>query len=883
MKIVFRTYIILSFLMVAMYGQAQNTLTGTILDEKGEPLTYSTITLLNPIDSTLKYFGVSKEDGTYKIKSIKSDNYVLQVSFVGMKSVFRNITVPSGQGEDQGVIEMSASVLDEVEIVAEYIPIQFKSDTVEFNANAFTNKPDAVVEDLLKKIPGIEVDESGNMKALGEDVTKVLVDGKEFFGKDPKVATKNLPAKAIEKIQVFDKKSEDAEFMGIDDGVRDRTINLILNEDNKQGYFGELEAGGGVDKPNSDAKAYYTGSGKIYRFSDKLQSAVLGMYNNINEFGYSDKRHGNWGQKVDGINTTGAGGLNFSYIATKQNRYFMSYLGRSTSTINEKETETEFFKSDGSYYQKSQLTTDELDAPHAINLGLRHNFNDRHKLTLDGDLNIETNNQNNSLLTNTLSLGNSVNNLDNNTTSNSDFLSGDARAVYIIKFGNEKTQMKTDFYGVLNENSSSYDLVNTSVFYDPLSEKTISQFQNNDTQKNYFSANPTLVQQLTSFWYLSTNVKLGMGKDQLYKEQGDQLTNILVDTLGADFTIGSSLIEPGISFKRNTAQTQLNISFNLGINSQDKTLFETAIGSNTWYHFLPGIRYENNYKKGRRFTASYNSNVNTPSLSQLLPVSNTINPQNIFVGNADLEPEYRHNVSLRWSIFDQFSFTSMFMRIGASYTQNKIGTSRTTTEDFIQTVSPINVAYQYSAYSFVYFTTPIRRLGIKLNIRLNESWNRGISVVDTEDNINTNLTHSIKANIENRKKEKWHLSFGGSLSLTNSTFSLATSQDNQYYNTSYFGEMNYTPSEKWNFEADGNVVNYNSRNFEDSFSIPILNAGISYFFWKGNKASISLKGFDLLDKNTSIRQITESNYVQQEESNTIGRRVMLGFKMKMGK
>ena len=223
------------------------------------------------------------------------------------------------------------------------------------------------------------------------------------------------------------------------------------------------------------------------------------------------------------------------------------------------------------------------------------------------------------------------------------------------------------------------------------------------------------------------------------------------------------------------------------------------------------------------------------------------------------------------------------MRVGGTYTNNKIGLSRMTTENFTQLISPVNVAYQYGAYSYIYFSTPIRQLGMKFNIRSSESWNKGITVVNGQDNINTNLTHSIRANIENRKKEKWHVSVGGAVSVTNSKFSISQNQDNQYYNTSYFGELNYTPSEKWNFEADGNVVNFNSKNFDDSFSVPILNAGISYFFGVGNKASFAIKGYDLLDKNTSIRQISESNYVQQQESNTIGRRIMLEVRMKLGK
>jgi hypothetical protein len=271
-----------------------------------------------------------------------------------------------------------------------------------------------------------------------------------------------------------------------------------------------------------------------------------------------------------------------------------------------------------------------------------------------------------------------------------------------------------------------------------------------------------------------------------------------------------------------------------------------------------------------------------PSVSQLLPVTNTINPQNIYVGNAALEPAYNHDMSIRWSIFDQFSFTTMFARVGGSYTQNNIGISRTTTENFTQVISPVNLPYAYSLYSYVYFGTPIRALGIKVNLRSRESWNQGITMVNGEESLNTNLTHSLWANVENRKKDKWHVSVGGSVSLTNSWFSVSSRQNNTYYNTSYFGELNYTPNEHWNIEADGNVVNFNSQNFTESFSIPIINAGISYFFGKGNKTSVSLKAYDLLDKNTSIRQISESNYVLQEESNTIGRRIMLGFTTKLG-
>jgi hypothetical protein len=263
--------------------------------------------------------------------------------------ITEKITIPSKQGEETGkkVLKWNAT-LENVTIVSEYVPIRFRSDTVEFNARAFVTKPDAVVEDLLKIIPGFEVDLAGNIKALGEDVKKVLVDGKEFFGRDNKVATKNLPANAIDKVEVFDKKSYEAEFTGIDDGIHDRTINLKLTEDAKVGYFGDSETGAGTNDT-------YKVIGKIYRFTDVNQMVALGMYNNINEFGFAAPDLGKFGSQVTGLNSSGAGGLNYSYYPTAFDRYYVSYLGSTSKKQLIQLTDAKYFSEKGSYNQSSKL------------------------------------------------------------------------------------------------------------------------------------------------------------------------------------------------------------------------------------------------------------------------------------------------------------------------------------------------------------------------------------------------------------------------------------------------------------------------------------------------------------------------------------------------
>jgi len=211
--------VLLLLISSSLFAQ-QNSLKGNVMDDKGQPLPYVTAALLHPNDSTLAFFGISNADGNFEIKGLSAGNYLLQLAYIGFKTKFLSLQFPFQNTNDLGTIVMESSPvnLNGVEVKAERIPLQLNGDTIEYNAGAYKTQPDATAEDLLKKLPGVEVDQSGNIKAQGEAVNQVLVDGKEFFSDDPKVATKNLPADAINKVQVFDKKSDEADFTGIDDG-----------------------------------------------------------------------------------------------------------------------------------------------------------------------------------------------------------------------------------------------------------------------------------------------------------------------------------------------------------------------------------------------------------------------------------------------------------------------------------------------------------------------------------------------------------------------------------------------------------------------------------------------------------------------------------------
>ncbi|MBN1481936.1 TonB-dependent receptor [candidate division KSB1 bacterium] len=853
---------------------AQHTITGRVIDENSEPLTYAHVVLLAPVDSTLKYFDVADDQGIYEIKNIKSGDYLLQFSFVTKETIYEPITIPV-KNQDLGDKILKTTSTEEVVVTAEYVPIAVKSDTLEFNAKAFKTKPDAVVEDLLKKIPGVEVDKSGNVKAMGEDVEQVLVDGKEFFGKDTKVAIKNLSAKAVDKVQIYDKKSEEAQFTGIDDGVRQRTIDFLLNEDHKKGYFGRLEAGGGAGD-----ETHYKVGGKVYRFSTRLQSAFLGNVNNINDFGYAREDQKEWGRQVEGLNTTGAGGLNLSYNVDKYNRYFASYLGSYTTTDVERTFTSTNFLQRGDYTQDEHQQQDARSMPHKINFGVRHKFNRNHNLTVDGNVHAISDESELYRFTTTTMADSLVNTLDQFNETDNELASADVKAVYIAKIRDDKTQVQTTFGGNYSRNKS------VLVWRDEITTKADSagifyQSQENMTDHNRLSITPTLIQKLSPLWILNTSLNLSSFGNTLSRDQ--EIIEGHRDPfmpLYPDFSTAEQVISPSVSLRRNSNKHQFNFSLGGRWNQFDKDVGDSFIVDEHYFYLLPGFSYENFHKKGRRISFRYNTSIGMPSAQQLYPVTNTANALSLYTGNLDLTPEERHNAHFSYWMFDYFSFTSLYASMNAGYTKNKISTSQFTNEELIKITTPVNTPYHYFASGYVSFSTPIRAFGLKINTWLHENWNKGITRIDGRENVQTNLTHTLDLNIENRKKEIWDVRLGGRVSLTDATFSIA-SDDARYVNTSTYTDIRYTPTDKWNFEIEASVVNYDDNSFAEVVDIPVLNARIDYYV-KGEKMSIALWANDLLNQNIGFRRFSAANYLMQQEWTTIGRYVMMSVNWRIG-
>ncbi|MGZ4118039.1 MAG: outer membrane beta-barrel protein [Bacteroidia bacterium] len=903
-----KKYLSLLFFITTIFGHAQtSSVKGNMISLKGEPLAYATVALLNPADSTLAFFGITNPEGAFEIKNITSGNYLLQSSYLGYKTLYKQLQIPLPNGENIGALVMQqlSTDLKEVQVIGERIPITLKKDTIEYNAGAFKTKPDAVTEDLLKKLPGIEVDRAGNVKAQGEDVKKVLVDGKEFFGNDIKVATKNLPADAIKKVQVYDKKSDQSEITGIDDGSREKTINLELKDDKKNAWFGDVSAGAGTNE-------HYKGSAKIYRFKKQSQFAALGMLNNINQFGFSfqdymsfsgglqnmmNSESGpvsfggeensfpiNFGQPVTGLITSGAGGLNYTYEPVKNKRFNISYMGNGDDKNLIETAHSTNFLSGSSYMQDQNTNELSKERNHRLTINIRNSIDSTQTLFFNGSAQLINSKTKTNSFAQTYLQNSLWNSLDNNSTDNSAGMQGDGNASYIKNLSSKWKYIKLTASGSAKQTLGKTQWDNLLHYFDLNSEFNNMQFQQDQNKLYKYSGGASAARSIGNKYYLEPKLEAGDVMENLKRKQGiPAVTEVLIDSLSPLFTREYKWIRPGIDLKKSTEKSQFVLSGKVEIVQLLNQLNKGAKQTAQYVYFIPAASWSREYKTGHRLACFYNSQLNAPTAKQLLPVINIFNPLQLYAGNTHLKPEYEHDGRINWMIFDQFSFTSFFLGLNGTYTKDKINWSRSVDNNLSEKLTLVNVVDDYRFGGTAEFSTPIRKLGLNIEINLDESWNKGINIVNDIQNINTNRTHAINISLNNRKKEKWDIRVGGTGKISTSQYSVQQSLNNLYYNAGAFSEISYTPAEHWRLFVSADLTRYYNKSFGQSIDIPLLTAEVSRYFFKGNRGTFTLEGFDLLNKNTGLERISELNYLLEKKSNIIGRYFMLSFKYRLNK
>lgn len=887
------------------------TIKGALRDTADRPLEGATVMLLDGKDTSLVSFARSQSTGVFEFKNIASAPYFLKATFMGLQPLNQLITPTSGEVLDLGPIRMAPVPKDlkEVVIKGERDPVTIKQDTIEYNAGSFKVQPNAMVEDLLKRLPGVEVDRDGTVKAQGQQVRRVTIDGKEFFGRDPKIATKNLPADAVDKVQVFDRKSDQAQFTGIDDGQREKTINLALKEEKKKGVFGNATAGIGPD-------SRYSLKANFNRFTKTRQMSFLGMANNINQQGFSIDDYMNFtgnaqrmmsgggirlqfnseedaaiplnfGGRNNGFVTSGGAGLNYNDQLTKKTELQSNYFYNQLDQLIERETNRESFLPSGSFKTKQNTAQNTRNATHRANWTIDHKIDSLNSLKWTNNLSYA---QNNSNTGSSSSSTNASSRLENEGTRLSTAQGNNWRVnselLWRHKFGKRGRTLSTNLTLGLEQSDRDGTLRAVNSFYNLAGQKNrIDTLRQTNTQANdrqSYGLTASYTEPLGKRRYLELNYAVNFSQNDVNRRvfdvngegQSPRFNTLLSNQFRNDFIYQRG----GFNLRFNDKM----YNFSLGTSVQRSALEGDLVLQNThiartFTNLLPNMRFQYNFAANRNLNFTYDTDVQAPSILQLSPIVDNTDPLNISTGNPNLRPEYNHRASLNFFNFNQLSFSNFFAFVNLNYTTNRIANAQQIDANLVRTYRPVNVKDDYTLISNISKGFRIKAIGTRVNFSTNLLVNRGITPINDVDNRTRRLESRNTLRLEYRFKEIIDLSTSAAITYNQTKYSLNTSLNQSFVNQNYDVEGNVKLSKTLNVSStlDYSIYNFAGSSFNQK--VPIWNASVSKFFLKNNKGELKFSVVDMLNRNVGINRIAQVNFVQDERIRSLGRYFLLSF------
>ncbi len=908
--------LLILFVLLTHVGFAQRfSIQGHVTDSLGGAKPLATVMLLNPKDSSLVNFAVSDGRGFFEIKNVQKGNYQLKITFVGFAPFTRNIVTP----EDTTIIELGvlqlqpvSKELGEVVVLGERAPVTVKKDTIEFNASSFKTKPNANVEDLLKKLPGVQVETDGTIRAQGEQVQRVMVDGREFFGRDPKLATRNLPADAVDKVQVFDKKSDQAVFSGVDDGQREKAINLALKEEKRNGVFGNLMGGAGTTNR-------FMAKANINRFGKGKQFSVLGMGNNINEQGFSiddymnftggvrqmmgggggavrlefssDNQNGvplNFGGRENGIMTNYAGGINLNRdLGTKtqiNSSYFYNHLDqnlvRSLHRVN--------YLPAGNYDFDQQSRQHTVSDNHRANITVDHRLDSANSIRFNANASYTQSQQNLQSQSKTRAVDGSLQNRsDRNTFSRGSSTNVNSTLLFRHRFAKKGRNFSTNLSFGLSQNALNGNLQSTNQFYTGLAEEqNILQMNSQHTDNQMLGSNFSYAEPLGGRKYLEANYSFRTNRNQVDRKVFDEINGAgkLDSLLSNQYNSNYIYNRPGLNFRLNRRK----YNFVIGAGYQQTHLTGTLILKNikidrTFQNILPVVHLNIDFSNFRHARFDYETSMQEPTIQQLQPVVDNSDPLNLIAGNPELRPGYVHRLSTNFTLFDPAKFISFFAFVTGQYTTNAITTSQTVDQNLVRLSKPVNVRNNLNVSGDFNVGFPVSILHSRFSIGTNIGQVKGINLLNEEENTTRQQTLGGNARYDYTLKEILTIGLSANLTHQQTKYSFNALQNQVFFNKAYSAEMNLNFLKNYSFNTSFEYLIYNSQTTQFSQKIPLLNISFSRFILKNKVGELKVGVNNLLNRSFGVTQTADTNYLQQETANNLGRFYMISFTYSLNK
>lgn len=897
--------------MMLLTAQAQRAVKGKLIDSASKsPLALATISLFKAKDTSLVTYRLSTPDGEFRVPGIPlNEPCRLIISFSGYDVYRKELTVAKDTTIDLGLIRLvpTSKTLEEITVYAERPPVTVHKDTIEFNANSFKTLPSALVEDLLRKLPGVQVDPDGNITANGKRVNRILVDGKAFFGADPKMATRNLPANVIDKVQVADDKEEADRNIDGDLTNVGKVINLTLKKGMKKGVFGKLYAGAGT-------RDRYEAGGIVNTFRDTLQLSVLAFSNNVNRSGFSLRdvqdlggfnRSGtnsmmimrtsggqegfaingiSFGGIGSGISTTTGAGFNLNHAPNKKFNFFSQYFFGKNRSVIHTINNTQQFINDTILNTRTNTGNIKNAFTHTFNLGSMLKPDSLTDINLRAGLNYSTNDEDIASLIQ--SVHNKLGNVSSSTGGkfNNAYATNYNHSLFITRRFKAKKGRTLNINHTLSYNNNIQRFItetDNSYFYPANYILPFNQLRKQDIPDLVANLSANIAEPLSKKWtlrfsnsYVFIQSKQDIG---IYEKDGST----------AKYDVERYRQSSGFTRTQNRYTAALSLSYKIkqatftaGANAVAQTIDNRFKNIGTPIHFrlfnlLPSFNFNR-----KQLSISYGESISVPSINYLIPVPDSTNPLFISYGNPYLKPAKMRNFNISNFSFFQGTGSNLNVYLSGTLVEEDAVLSRTVGANGVQTTKPVNAGGTMRLYGNVGYGKEWknnRKFIFSFRFSPYFNYNRQKLIV----NNNASIASTLQTGPSLLLRFNWNdlVEFNPQYSpgFSMSRYTEPAFKDLDIVTHYFENELIIRFPKKLVWETNM-AYRYNNQVAPGLPKSNLLwNAGLTYLFLKDDRGQLKISVFDILNRNNGFYRYSTQNYIMDQQTNVLQRYGLLTF------
>lgn len=893
-----KKYFVILFLVmlgqsVAFAQQKGVDVTGKVLEKQTQQgIEQAAVRLLNAKDSSMVGGVATDKNGAFILRNITKGTYILNITYMGFEPYYQNLLITGKSNPVKlGNIDLDDSgvVLAAAVVTGKAAEVVVRNDTTEYNADSFKVAEGSMLEDLLKKMPGVEVDSEGKVTVNGKEIKKIMVDGKEFFSDDPKVASKNLPAKMVDKVQVTDRKSDMAQMTGFDDGEEETILNLTVKPGMKQGWFGNAFAGYG-------SKDRYEGNAMVNRFINNDQMTFMGGVNNTNNMGFSDMatsmfsgmRGGLRGANAgSGITTSGNGGLNFSKEFNKKitlggnTRY-----SHSDNDAEKNSKEQTFLPGDSVSYSNNSVLSNNKSDNVGVNFRLDWKPDTLTQIYFIPNFSYSHNSSAQRQMKDTRINTDTLNRSNSESLSNGSGYNMNARLEYSRKLNNKGRVLSFSLSGGYNDSYNNEVNYSNTEYLQEQRSNLIDQHIRYDNKSFNYRAYLSWVEPLGHNNFLQATYSFSQRNQESLKNAYNQdgtsgEYNVLDTAYSKNYRNYYINQRASLSFKAQRAKYNFTLGFNLdpSYSKSENFIGDTILSSlkRNVINVSPMLRFNYRFSKQASLRVYYDGQTSQPSMTQMQPVIDNSDPLNIVMGNPDLKPRYTNRLRADFGKFVPEKQQAIMASINGSYVVNDI-VSKTifdgTTGGRRTTYENVNGNYNFNGRMMM--NMPLKNKKFSVSNHMTASYGNMNSFINGEKNLGKTVSAVERARVDFRSTYI-DLGLSGNFRYSSTRNSLQGQQDMNIFNYGVGGSTTlYLP---YNFKVESDINWSANSGYTEGFEQKevLWNASLSKSFLKNNQGTLRFKIYDILQQRSNISRTVTASSITDSEYNTLSSYFMFHF------